>query len=238
MAVHNLALPSEQAAIVYPSSDGKPMAENTLQFRWIVTVQGGLDALFANDPNVFVAGDLLWYPIKGDAKISIAPDTMIAFGRPKGDRLSYLQWEEDGIAPQVVFAILSPGNSKREMVEKLRRYDEYGVEEYYVYDPDRFILQGWLRAAAGDWLLPINAMDGWTSPRLGVRFQKRGGQPLELYGPDGRRFSTYLELEAKVSETERERDFEKQRAGEAEQRADRLEEMLRSAGIDPNSTLQ
>jgi hypothetical protein len=30
--------------IVYPDSDGKPMADNTLQFRWIVKVQGGLDA--------------------------------------------------------------------------------------------------------------------------------------------------------------------------------------------------
>jgi hypothetical protein len=25
----------------YPDSDGEPMAENTLQFRWIVTIEGG-----------------------------------------------------------------------------------------------------------------------------------------------------------------------------------------------------
>ena len=31
-------------AIVYPDSDGQPMAENTLQFRWIVTIEGGLEA--------------------------------------------------------------------------------------------------------------------------------------------------------------------------------------------------
>ena len=65
MAVHTSALSLRPTAIVYPSSDGKRMAENTLQFEWIVTVQGGLDALFTNDPNVFVAGDLLWYPFKG-----------------------------------------------------------------------------------------------------------------------------------------------------------------------------
>jgi hypothetical protein len=29
--------------IVYPDSDGKPMADNTLQFRWIVTIKEGLD---------------------------------------------------------------------------------------------------------------------------------------------------------------------------------------------------
>lgn len=49
--------------IIYPDSDAKPMADNTLQFRWIVTIEGGLDALFADRPDVFVAGDLLWYPV-------------------------------------------------------------------------------------------------------------------------------------------------------------------------------
>src|SRR4051812_27387732 len=94
--------------IVYPDSDGQPMADNTLQFQWIVTIQGGLDALFAADPNVFVAGDLLWYPVEGQPKIRAAPDAMVVFGRPKGYRGSYKQWEEGGVAPQVVFEVLSP----------------------------------------------------------------------------------------------------------------------------------
>ena len=29
--------------IVYPCGDGQPIAENTLQFRWIVTIEGGLE---------------------------------------------------------------------------------------------------------------------------------------------------------------------------------------------------
>jgi hypothetical protein len=45
--------------IKYPDSDGQPMADNTLQYRWIVTIQGGIDAMFKDDPNVFVAGELL-----------------------------------------------------------------------------------------------------------------------------------------------------------------------------------
>ncbi len=32
-----------RSEIVYPDSDGKPMADNTLQFRWIVTIKEGLD---------------------------------------------------------------------------------------------------------------------------------------------------------------------------------------------------
>ncbi len=55
-----------EPTIEYPDSDGQPMADNTVQFRWIQTLQGGLDVLFRDDPNVFVAGDLLWYPVEGD----------------------------------------------------------------------------------------------------------------------------------------------------------------------------
>nr|WP_230842789.1 hypothetical protein [Gloeobacter morelensis] len=65
------------------------MSDNTRQFRWIVYIKEGLEWLFAGDPNVFIAGDLLWYPVEGDNKIREAPDAMVAFGRPKGDRGSY-----------------------------------------------------------------------------------------------------------------------------------------------------
>src|SRR4029077_2493270 len=133
----SVSIPSPQRiGIIYPDSDGQPMADNTLQFRWIVTIQGGLDALFASNPDVFVAGDLLWYPVEGEPAIRQAPDVLVAFGRPRGDRGSYRQWEEGGIAPQVVFEILSPGNRHGELIRKFNFYQRHGVEEYYVYDPD------------------------------------------------------------------------------------------------------
>jgi Uma2 family endonuclease len=86
------------------------MADNTKQFRWIVVIKENLELLFADNPQVFVAGDLLWYPVEGDNAIRQAPDAMVVVGRPKGNRGSYRQWEEGGVAPQVVFKILSPGN--------------------------------------------------------------------------------------------------------------------------------
>src|SRR5262245_44268430 len=132
-----------QAQIEYPDSDGQPMADNTLQFRWIVTIEGGLEALFADDPNVFVAGDLLWYPVEGQPKVRQAPDIMVAFGRPKGYRGSYKQWLEGGIAPQAVFEILSPNHRLNELTRKFQFYERHGVEEYYVYDPDAGELFGW-----------------------------------------------------------------------------------------------
>ncbi|ETR65096.1 MAG: hypothetical protein OMM_14828, partial [Candidatus Magnetoglobus multicellularis str. Araruama] len=93
---------------------------------------------------------------------------MVAFGRPKGDRGAYLQWEEGNIAPQVVFEILSPGNSNDEMRKKFKFYQKYGVEEYYVYDPNNNILEGWERA--GNRMKKIKDMDGRISPRLKIQF--------------------------------------------------------------------
>src|SRR5436853_1679923 len=110
--------------IVYPDSYGQPMADNTLQFEWIMTIKGGLDAVFKDDPNVFVAGDLLWYPVEGNNKLRTAPDTLVAFGRPKGYRGSYMQWREGGVAPHVAFEVLSPGNRYEEMVNKFKFYEK------------------------------------------------------------------------------------------------------------------
>lgn len=113
-------------AIVYPDSDGQPIADNTLQFEWIVIFKNNTEILLADNPNVFVAGDLFWYPVEGDPKIRMAPDLMVVFGRPKGYRGSYKQWEEGGIPPQVVVEVLSPGNTLKEMAHKLEFYDQYG----------------------------------------------------------------------------------------------------------------
>ncbi|NEQ36919.1 MAG: Uma2 family endonuclease [Okeania sp. SIO3I5] len=227
--------------IIYPDSDGQPMADNTKQFRWIVTIKENLEILFAQVPDVFVAGDLLWYPVEGNNKTRIAPDAMVVFGRPKGDRGSYKQWEEENIAPQVVFEILSPGNTPKEMRKKLQSYDDYGVEEYYVYDPDRINLTGSIRV--GERLRTIEEVDGWVSPRLGIRFQVTP-ETLEIYRPDGEKFLTFMELD-QAREQERQRadqeqqraDQERQRADQERQRADRLADLLRERGIDPDQIL-
>ena len=178
-------------SVHYPDSDGRPMAENTLQFRWIVTIKEGLDACFRHRSDVFVAGDLLWYPVEGKPEIRMAPDALVAFGRPKGDRGSYQQWNEDGIAPQAVFEVLSPGNRPGEMANKRAFYERHGVREYVVYDPDDGTLEVWVRS--GDRLVAVADPSGWVSPRLGVRLEV-DGVDLVLTGPDGRPFQSYGNL--------------------------------------------
>jgi Uma2 family endonuclease len=213
---------SAQPQIEYPESDGKPLADNTLQFRYITTIQGGLDAMFADDPQVFVAGDLLWYPVEGDNRTRCAPDIMVVLGRPKGERGSYRQWDEANLPPQVVFEIASPGNTLKELHEtKLAFYETYGVQEYYLFDPDRALLKGWQREAAGT-LMVIPTLQGWRSPLLGMRFEVTPEGALQLYTPTGERFATYVEAIAQVQAM-------RDRAEQAEQERDQLLQAQRQA---------
>jgi Uma2 family endonuclease len=219
--------------IEYPDSDGKPMSDNTKQFRWITTIKYNLDWLFSNDENVFVAGDLLWYPVEGNPKRRLAPDVMVAFDRPKGDRGSYQQWLEGDIAPQVVFEILSPGNTANEMASKLAFYDRHDVEEYYIYDPDTNALTGWERE--NGYLTEILVIQDWISPRLGIKFDLREDSELQIYRPNGEPFLSFeqvsqsLETIAKtLSETEQELALQANRN-------QKLAAKLRELGIDPDT---
>ncbi len=213
-----------QRTIIYPDSDGQPMAENTKQFRWIVTIKENLDLLFADRPDVFVAGDLLWYPVEGSNTIRQAPDALVVFGRPKGDRGSYRQWDEDNIPPQVVFEILSPGNRLAEMIRKFKFYERYGVQEYYIYDPDDRELTGWTRR--DEELSAIDEMNGWTSPLLHIRFVLSDDAELEIYRPDGRKFLTTLELEQRAQAAEAQAQAAEAQAQAAEAEARAAEQLL------------
>jgi len=236
--------PKTNKEIIYPDSDGERMAENTEQFQWIVLIKENLEVLFANVPDIFVAGDLLWYPVEGNNKLRQAPDVMVALNRPKGRRGSYKQWEEDNIPPQVVFEILSPGNRPKEMLKKLLFYQRYGVQEYYIYDPDDIELTVLLRS--GDWLEPLDQINDWVSPLLKIRFQLTENN-LEIYRPDGRRFLTSIEIEQRREQEYQRAEQEYQRAEQERQRAEEaiaqleqeqqryqaLLKQLRDRGIDP-----
>ena len=205
-----LAEPPPPPLIHYPESDGKPMGDNDQQRDWIVKIIENLKALFAGRSDVYVSGDLFWYPIEGNNRIVQAPDAMVMFGRPPSQRGCYKQWEENGIPPQVVFEVLSPSNTTEEMMRKRAFYQKYGVEEYYLYDPSEVCVEGWLRSSTG--LQPIAEINGWRSPRLGITFHlERDG--LQLRRPDGQPFAE---------------------AWESIARAERLAAKLRGLGIDPD----
>ncbi|MFN6474609.1 MAG: Uma2 family endonuclease [Nostoc sp. SerVER01] len=221
---------STPKSIIYPDSDGQPMADNTKQFELIVWIKNNLELLFANDPNVFVAGDLLWYSVEDDNKLRQAPDVMVVFGRSKGYRGSYKQWLEDNIPPQVVFEIWSPGNRISQMAKKFEFYERYGVEEYYLYEPDVVDLTGWQRRNSR--LEVIDQMAGWVSPRLGLRFEL-SEEELQIYRPDGDRFLTHLELDRQLQQEKERAEQQRQRAEQAEAQLEALHALLKERGINP-----
>jgi Uma2 family endonuclease len=207
--------------IHYPDSDGKPMADNTRQFDWIVTIKENLDAVLP----CFVGGDLLWYPFEGDNKTRIAPDVLVALGRPKGPRGSYRTWEEGNVVPQVVFEVLSPGNTTTEMNRKSRQYADYGVQEYYEYDPDHNRLRGWVRQ--GTEVVDINP-NRWVSPLLKIRFEP--GEPeLVIRHANGEIFETWAQHAARIAEERHQAEMEAQRAEAADQRAEAADQRAEAA---------
>lgn len=198
--------------IHYPCTDGEPMAQNTEQYEWLVFFRDNLNVLLKD---ALVAGDLFWYPVEGNNKIRLAPDVLVALGRPKGPRSSYMQWEEDGQPPQVVFEIWSPGNTLKEMVDKLRFYNQYGVSEFYTYDPDNNYFAAYIRQNGGD-LEPVPVGGEWISPRMKVRFV-RGPERLEVYHPDGTPFRSFSDIKAEADALKTAVEAEQARAEAATQ---------------------
>ena len=232
--------------VIYPDRDGKPMAENTKQAECIVTIMGNLDLQFRDDPNVFVAMDNFIYPVEGDNTIVTAPDVYIAFGRPKGHRGSYQVWVEGDIFPQVIFEILSPSNTRNEMLDKREFYFRYGAEEFYIYNPDKNTLEGYRRNNRG-----VTAITDWTtfvSPRLSIRFELLDAV-LRIIGANGQRFLTFIELGERAEQADKRAEQADKRAkqsdkrakqadkrtDDAERRLERMRAKMLAAGLDPDA---
>src|SRR5262249_46725937 len=156
-------------------------------------------------------------PVEGHPEVVTAPDVYAVFDRPKGHRSSWKQWEEGGVPMTVVFEILSPGSSAGGILEKFHFYEDYGVEEYYIYDPDSNRLYGYVRR--GDMLRPVRPINGFVSPRLGITFDLSGPE-LVVRHPDGRPFLSFEELMAERDRAQQQAVEERQRADQERQRAD------------------
>ncbi|MGB0560404.1 MAG: Uma2 family endonuclease [Spirulinaceae cyanobacterium] len=222
---------------LYPDSDGQPMADNTEQYEWIVRLVTNLKHLL-KDEVAFVAGDLLWYPVqveRDETPPRQAPDVLVALGRPAGYRGSYRQWEEEHIAPQVIFEILSPSNTRQEMVKKQQFYEDYGVLEAYYYDPQRQEFWAYVRGQVNDRCALINASDlPWTSPLLGIHFrQDEAG--LHVFYPNGEPFTNPEVGLSERDAAQAQRDAAQEREQQTQQQLDAALAKLRELGIDPET---
>ena len=182
--------PAAAVPIHYPSSDGKPMAENDAQRSAIMYGIGALILHFRDRPDVYVSGDLLIYFEEGNPRVSIAPDVFVVFGVEKRERLNYKLWEE-GRAPSFVLEVASPSTWREDLGRKRSVYARLGVREYWQYDPtgeflparlqgERLTRSGYVRqpaATAPDGTLTLH------SETLGLELRAAPGREMRFRDP-------------------------------------------------------
>jgi Uma2 family endonuclease len=118
--------------IVYPISDGKPMAESDPARDYLIYGVETLDIYFANQPDVYVSGNLFIYYRQGVPSAVVAPDVFVVFGVEKKKRFTYKVWQEGGILPSFVLEITSATTQENDQPIK---YASLGIQEYFQYDP-------------------------------------------------------------------------------------------------------
>ncbi len=220
----------------YPSSDGRPMADNTFQERAIRDAAAMLAHYFERREDVLVANNLLVYYVENRPKRRVVPDVMVSLGVPGDNRMSYFVWEE-GKPPDFVLEVASPGTVDADLHEKPPLYARLGVREYFRYDPMGGLLPARL---AGDRLkggryepLPAERLPGAElsvrSAVLGLDLRYDGiAQRLRIWDPVRGEYLRTLseEARARVEETrqrqkaERRVDQEARARQEAERQRD------------------
>ena len=210
--------------IVYPESDGMPMAEtdvHRIQMNYLIDA---LDQRYEKEPRVYVSGNLFLYWEKGNTRKRVSPDVLVVKGVVKGKRRVYKTWEESDRAPCVVIEVSSDETKREDLGRKLELYrDVLKVKEYYIYDPLLDYLPGRMKAweLKGDKYVQRLVVDGRVASReLGLELVDKEGV-LRLVDPKtGRELRGLKEAEAALREEAKARaDAEKARDSEARARA-------------------
>jgi Uma2 family endonuclease len=119
-----------------PDSDDTPV-DNELQILVPTLLRSILSWLWSERQDWFFGVNMgVYYDPKEPA---IVPDGFLSLGveRRKSERgrLSYVLWEENNIAPQLVLEVVS-STYGQEYSKKLSKYAEIGVLYYAIYNPD------------------------------------------------------------------------------------------------------
>lgn len=220
--------------IDYPDSDGKPMAESDYQRPYIAYGTEVLNIFFADQPQVYVSGNLLIYYEEGNPKASVSPDVFVVLNRPKGKRTSYKVWQENNQYPDFILEITSKSTVSEDQGTKRGLYAFWGVPEYFQYDPSADYLepplQGYQLIARNysplsATILP-NGELSIVSGVLGLELRLEQGE-LRFYNPvTNEKLLSHAEAEAARQTAEVARQT-------AEAKAERLAARLRELGIDP-----
>ena len=228
--------------VEYPSSDGRPMAENDAQRAAIMYAIGALEIWFSDRSDVYVSGDLLIYYEEGNPRRSVAPDAFVVIGAEQRRRMTYKLWEEPK-APDFALEVASPNTWREDEGPKRRLYERLGVMEYWQYDPTGEYLgvrlKGWRLVEGAYEPQPLVAsLDGTRflrSETLGLDLRVKGEEMYFLDPVTGQRLLSHAEEHsARTAEAARAEAAEA-RVAAAEARVAELEARLRDKGGAPGS---
>ena len=219
------------AAVDYPSSDGKPLAENDLQARAILYAFGALRVRYRERrSDVYVSADLLIYYEEGNPRVSVAPDVFVVFGVEDHPRMSYKVWEE-GKGPDFVLEVASPNTWREDVERKPGIYANLGVREYFLFDPmgEHFTprLQGYRLVGGGyERLAAVESIDRtltMSSEVLGLELRVKGEEMRFHDSATGETLLSYGEEHAARREEAAARRAAEARVAELEARVRALE---------------
>ena len=203
--------------VYYAEQRDDDMGETSIHIKLLANFLNILAVYFENRTDVFFSGNMNLYFERGNSRRWYAPDLLVAFGVPNVERSSYLLWREE-IFPQVLFEIASEKTWSNDIDEKLRVYEEYGAEEYYVLDPEFAYLPAPLMAfrRQGEKLVESEVKDDRVfSPRLNLEIVWND-RTFRFYNPRTKDFLLTL------NETERQKREYKSRAELAENELEKL----------------
>ena len=223
--------------IIYPSSDGEPLAE-TQQHVLAILMTLALLRLYLQDQQAVVFADQFLYYIEGNPKARVAPDVMVVFDIEKRLYANYKIWEGKQ-TPAIIFEVTSAGTKEIDWNFKKTLYEQLGVTEYWLFDPygewvaDK--LQGF-RLNEDDVYKPIRDN---CSQVLQLRLQAEE-YLISFYRLDnGEKLLTPEELYSAAQEANQRAEAANQRAEasnhqvlQEKARADRLAEKLRQLGVE------
>ena len=123
-------------AVLYPCSDGQPMAESDIHRRCMTYLIDALARHFEKraSGDVYVSGNMFLYHERGNRRAVVAPDVFVVMGAPAHLRDSYLLWNEPK-APDFVLEVTSASTRRADEGRKREVYAALGVSEYFLYDP-------------------------------------------------------------------------------------------------------
>lgn len=120
--------------IFYPETDFQSMAETDKHRDLIIELIESLKIYYANQENVYVTGNIMFYYEEGVLEEVISPDVMIVFGVNNERRRVFKLWEEK--VPDVIIEIASHSTFKKDRTDKKELYEALGVREYFIFNPE------------------------------------------------------------------------------------------------------